>query len=576
MARSKRGASSTRSILLCGLGTLLVGTIVITALSHGALRASDANTAPAAHGVLAHAQTDSAASSSASPSKVGSGEGADPSTATDVPGSLGNNASASIKMLAAFNSAALEELLVCRHAPLPDVSSARTVAAYSQQRNQLRYKKCFHASKSKFLYFGNHWGRHFNQMTSLVAALSLAHLLGRTLVLPPLQFEGHRIHIYDLYDARFLFDVATSPYCVLTEEEFFSLESEKQQRANDNIVVDAACVSMRGIKQHPQLPLRFKFACTETLFIKYKKELQLFIDVAGRAAARFLTLPLVIYYAQALPEEVVRCPWTLVRAHPVVQRAVELLMVKRTFVEHLQNHVIEEPIELSVGIHLRSLEGSCQNRQREKHALQGRALQEANSNDVALQQCLMGAEYIRSVAQRVFRRQRDLGNLSKHLFDVSGNLLRGAATYIVADDGQQPQRAKQLVNDLGDAFRIQDVVTATRDARALAINSFARYIAGVKKGPKATLPPHEIVDENTVGTHRVFHAEIIEDDGTATPPYAMSVSRFHEMPSALFLLIDFWTLANATVFVGNQVSTLSMNVCRWRRANGRMCDNFLY
>eukprot|EP00755_Sulcionema_specki_P038519 Sspe_Gene.111053::Locus_92250_Transcript_1_3_Confidence_0.500_Length_954::g.111053::m.111053 len=41
------------------------------------------------------------------------------------------------------------------------------------------------------------------------------------------------------------------------------------------------------------------------------------------------------------------------------------------------------------------------------------------------------------------------------------------------------------------------------------------------------------------------------------------------------MLIDFWLLVGAEVFVGNQMSTLSVNVCRVRTGYGKHCDNFL-
>eukprot|EP01060_Flectonema_neradi_P015995 TRINITY_DN22612_c0_g1_i1.p1 TRINITY_DN22612_c0_g1~~TRINITY_DN22612_c0_g1_i1.p1 ORF type:complete len:363 (+),score=44.81 TRINITY_DN22612_c0_g1_i1:140-1228(+) len=41
------------------------------------------------------------------------------------------------------------------------------------------------------------------------------------------------------------------------------------------------------------------------------------------------------------------------------------------------------------------------------------------------------------------------------------------------------------------------------------------------------------------------------------------------------LHIDFWMLVEADYFIGNQMSTLSMNACMARRGRGRLCNNFV-
>ena len=66
-----------------------------------------------------------------------------------------------LSVLLAANPAA-SAALQCRSAP---ESSARMDPVHGAGRNEHRYAKCFWRAGAKFMYFGNNWGRHFNQMT---------------------------------------------------------------------------------------------------------------------------------------------------------------------------------------------------------------------------------------------------------------------------------------------------------------------------------------------------------------------------------------------------------------------------
>ncbi|CUG86717.1 membrane-associated protein, putative [Bodo saltans] len=451
--------------------------------------------------------------------------------------------SPALEVLRAQSSTVVDDLVKCQVVNDP-AASVQDLGTFSAAQNDVRYKRCFHGSSpdspsSKFLYFGNHWGRHFNQMTSFVAALVLSRMLNRTLIVPPLVFEKKRIHIHDLYDARRIYDnplqVGGSPFCALTEDEFNTLERQrvKPSAAKDNagdsaLVVDAACITMRGIKQHPQLPRGFTFKCVEAPFIKFKKNLTLFFDTVGHSNARLLTIPLAIYYAQALPEVVVHCPWRLMGPHPAVAKAVAMLTRSASLSDNDQSATVA-----TIGVHLRSLEGSCQSRQQQYNSQE-----EAHGLE---QQCTMKPSYVLSIAASALMvRYPQLVNaklkqLAPHARVVS----------VVADDGQQPDRAAALAKALPNGVRTQQAVTA-------ASSPLKKYLDQLRKGASAS--------DTSMGVQA---------------PYNLAHQQFHTVPTALPILLDFWTLANVTVFVGNQVSTLSMNVCRYRRAVGMACDNFV-
>lgn len=408
--------------------------------------------------------------------------------------------------------------------------------------DDIRFRQCYGHdgtfSPRHFLYFGNHWGRHFNQMTSLTAALVLSRLLNRTLIIPPLLLEQKRRHrLTDLYDVHALLqtgDDSGNPFCVLFEDEFAQLESK---RMGNNPVVAAACVTMRGIKPHPQLPTGFQLKCEgDPLFIKFKKQLPLFLEIAGGAAqARFLTLPLVIYYAQALPEGLVRCPWKLIRPHPVVERAAKLLASSGTT---YPSGEAQETTRLSVGVHLRSLEGSCESRQQQYNKADSE--QPEGRNLAIVEQCRMSPTYLHGFAARALQRR-------------SGATTTAAdVTFVIADDGQQPDRVRKLMSQL-----------ATPQLGSTAGRATAVRIEDVwaSKGGTDDVAPTLKLLRSLILTKSVRN-------GDATDTFAASDAFFR-------LQVDYWTLVGADVFVGNQVSTVSMNVCRCRRAQGRLCDNFV-
>lgn len=342
---------------------------------------------------------------------------------------------------------------------------------------------CCH-SRSRFLFFGNSFGRHHNQMSSFAAAAALARRTNRTLIVPPFVEAKRPALLQQLYNATWLLDPRNG-LCLLTSEEFISKEAS-------DALTNATCITMRGIGVHPQKVPGLRLACTESVAIRYKKKLDLFtarvVEDPAVAAARLVTIPLAIYYAEALPLAEVACVWRGLEPHPVVVRALAELQA-----------CARSRADAAVGVHLRSLEGSCAARAREFVPSRNEA-----KLRVIVAQCEMQPGAVRAA--------------------VAPSLKSFAA--IVADDGQQPRHAGDLAKALG-GFRLRELGDVC-PAASEALQADAAAAA-------------------------------------ATTPASMGYWA---------MTLDFWALATSSMFFGNQLSTLSMNVCRRRLATGRRCDNF--
>jgi hypothetical protein len=378
--------------------------------------------------------------------------------------------------------------------------------------NEARYQRCFHQA-DRFFFFGNNWGRHFNHVTSVVAALVLAQAANRTLVMPVFNVGARAFTMADLYNVTSLFDVRSSPYCVLAEHEFFALEESRWRirqggAVAGGVTVAAACISMRGIKMHPQRPQAFRIVCDNEVFIKYKKNLTLFYDTVVRNqaspayTARFLTVPLVIYYAEALSKELTACPWQFIQPHGVVRQAVAVF----------------QSLGDTVGVHMRSLEGSCADR----------VASFAREQRIQLErQCHLTVAYLKEIAS-------------------SGGLKLESATVIVADDGQNVGAVRGLLKLVPRGVRPQDLLDASAPVSPFR---YRQFFSELRRGA-------------------------LEGYGFQFP-FTMNSRQYASVESFLVVQVDFWLLALSSVFVGNQMSTLSQNVCRWRTANGKRCDNFV-
>ena len=530
-----------------------------------------------------------------------------------------------------------------------------------------RYQLCYH-TQNRFLFFGNNWGRHSNQLTSLAAALVLGRSLNRTIIVPPL-FPDHggsskkkkrsngessasTIELVDLYNISLLLDVSVSPFCVLSEAEFLALEQQKQRAASEEgaagadggngssspsssvVSVPAVCMTMRGIQTFPRHPSGFRFTCQREVFVKFKKDLRLFLSTAASASgsssdvgsgvhsARVLTVPLMIYYASKVPAPLVQCVWRLLQPHPAVGhvmgafwRAVAALPASESVGSYVGVAVPIAPI--IIGVHMRSLEGSCASRvgELERHAAKQSAEMRSDADAGAVSSSSGALPPLHPALAAVFfppaalgaaggGSDRGGGGLSAAVvaerrkslqsqceMEPSYVLRMGAArrtvgsssspspshssiVVIVADDGQQPKRVETLVAALQDsssaeggskvtALRLRDVF---KTSGSLLGEDVSRAVSAVAFGswvPSPRCPPSLREQQQREGSaEEDLYAPIVRN-------------RFSTFASLLFMQLDFWAIAGADVLVGNQLSTLSQNVCRRRRSEGRLCDNFV-
>eukprot|EP00759_Apiculatamorpha_spiralis_P011785 PhF_6_TR19009/c0_g1_i1/m.27865 len=190
----------------------------------------------------------------------------------------------------------------------------------------------------RYLYVGTKFGRHFNQITSIIAGVVLAQEWNRTFVIPSFHQSGRRYQVQELYTFTL-----QNKYCVIMEEQFLSSFSGK---------LGVGCIIMRGVDEIPTNPGN-RFFCEKREFAKFKKNLTLVRSVSQKLNAhRVLQIPLVIYLA---PQISTHCVWKYVAPSSVIQKAVRTFQEKYTL-----------PTNGYSAIHLRSLEGSCSDRIREE------------------------------------------------------------------------------------------------------------------------------------------------------------------------------------------------------------------
>ena len=592
---------------------------------------------------------------------------------------------------------------VVKSGSLSSVGDSAAPSMSPSERARLRYQACFYggsskstgryveqistgeggseikagAGDSKFMYFGNKWGRHSNQLTSMVGALALARALGRTLIMPPFAIEKAKgskgsqsattIDIFDIYNTQNLFDVTKSPFCVLTEEEFYALERERKDkrhahvlkkhvrelqgkdrnafvdgtplyyparkkskgplttaalateederhvaldndtnadgllsgnaREDDVVLVPTACVTMRGIKLTQQPP-RMQFQCSKdsTVTIKYKKDLQLFMErllpsspEAQKASPRVISIPLVIYYTPKIPLPCILCVWRFIKPHPLVKTALETLWVDLGGGSPLA----------STGVHLRSLEGSCQGRIEEGERAFKRQIAEQTDDGARKSkvQAIGGHPVVHGVRLFPLRPDGDGDPLhaawqSAGFFGYVGDgwgeakttaegkeawksaLTRQCAidtesirslspskSYVfLADDGQQPQYVNMLAKTFTRSKRVGELLTNPA-------SKFQQFITSIIHSTSDEFP--SLDPSNTLRAPNSDAALV-----PVTNPGSTVRNRFRAAASTFLTQIDFWLLARCDVFVGNQLSTLSLNVCRQRMSEGKRCENF--
>eukprot|EP01062_Namystynia_karyoxenos_P024345 TRINITY_DN19478_c0_g1_i1.p2 TRINITY_DN19478_c0_g1~~TRINITY_DN19478_c0_g1_i1.p2 ORF type:complete len:446 (+),score=161.17 TRINITY_DN19478_c0_g1_i1:99-1436(+) len=336
--------------------------------------------------------------------------------------------------------------------PSPPFSAGeRTPAAAGTQSPPLPEEPPPGGCPQYYLYYGNMpRSRHSNHLASFVAALALARMLNRTLVVPPFTQDNREWALADLYDTA---PLQAAGFCMERESEWTARE-KRAKGASDGIA--AGCIAMRGIATLPRSAQR-SLRCRQTAMVERKKELAVNLRaIRSLSRARVLTVPLTVYLSELLDAG---CVWGLLRPAAHLRQAVA------SFARSL-------PSKYSA-VHLRGLERSCADRAK-KFSPDPVTRREVE------RQCAMDASYVLP------------------LLRGSG----GGEKFFLADDGQRPQVSAEL--------------------RAAGGVSYSGPLRGLEAA-----------------------------------------------------LVDFWLLAGAELFIGNQMSTLSVNVCRVRTGQGRPCNNFV-
>ncbi len=317
----------------------------------------------------------------------------------------------------------------------------------------------------------------------------------------------------------------SGPQCVVEEAEFVRREGT---------ALSAGCLRMRGVPLVPRHPAGAVVTCGATADVRFKKRLPLLLN-ASRALhrQRYLMVPLAMYAAAPL-RAATDDAWRHFRPSPDVAAAVAALyhdLALQPAVSTATGAVVEAPVAAPVvGLHVRSLEGDCGTRSRtyvlDAVEMQGGA---PDANQSAVRAALR--EQCRVEPRHVLRDAR------RH----------AAVRVLIADDGQDPAH----VAALGKALH----ATRVPALRACDGCRFVRYVDSVREAQRRR--------QATVAT---------EAGAVALSPFlvrggAVALDFFR-------LQVDFWALVGVDVFVGNQLSTVSVNVCRVRRSRGRACDNF--
>jgi hypothetical protein len=447
------------------------------------------------------------------------------------------------------------------------------------------------AVPDKYLIVGNTFGRHSNQMVVITAAMALARATRRVLVLPDLAYGGgnggggsvvtpvgtvYRLTpdtTVELGDGHVAWCVHGSA-CTVTATAFAAMAAQSFTSLEGNVGVE--CVGMRGVSLTPRPPrgspslkcIREPTPENTTLFVKHKKRLDEVMAVMRRLhAARVVYIPLVMYVASAL-EPVTSHSWRLF-SPPLSIAAVVAAIV------HNGSH--PAPGKPYAAVHLRSLEGSCASRVKQyitddmdfgrrpqrtdavavldvddsRAGPQLRTTSEVEAATELRRQCAMSPAYL----EGYLRAAAGSATVDGKEGDSAGD-----AWCFLADDGQQPDTVTALKRALkhSKVVRVPQLCCDVSDRLA------------VVRAPSGILE----VDSNLPTRYRTALGVDRAGNADAGSFYVKAPAR--EALGAAMMQVDFWTMAAADVFVGNQLSTLSVNVCRRRRAMGLPCQNFVF
>lgn len=300
----------------------------------------------------------------------------------------------------------------------------------------------------RYLWVGNTFGRHFNQLSNLLIGLALARHFGRTLVVPDFVEQGGvRIGPESYYNLTRISEAV----CFVREADV----------SLDVATGNTGCVTMRGIAAVPRHPTGYKVVCDTNVFVKFKKNASLVLKAIHELqVSALVVVPLVLYLQDHFLQELV-CLWKQ------LQPSGEVASIVSTARSELSLSSVY------LGVHLRSLEGSCRDRVRS-------LVKDSHVAASVVEQCELSADYI-------------------------SHYRTGDEPMYLAHDGQQPQKVQEL-------------------SKRYQVRQWSDFKA-------------------VTGSH-------------------------------LSVFVDFWLLCQAKEFIGNQLSTLSINVCLCRRSRGLSCTNF--
>ena len=375
--------------------------------------------------------------------------------------------------------------------------------------------------------------------------------------------------------------------CIIEEAEFADhLLSYQQMNVDENQMISdqindnelmVSCLTMKGMKAANSPPSFFshnrnktvKLKCGQSAFVKNKKRLDVVLNavlqtqLSETPSMDILYIPLLIYLSPPIGSTPVAMPsdHTSIDAPLVeeVQRAWSLL--HRPYFSRLQKSpscsrsigvgrtvkaVERTLINTTVGIHIRALEGSCRGRAMsyvdELLAVSGvhnestpnRATHRKQVVEQILPQCHFTPEYLNQYIPLNHR------------------------TVFIADDGQQPSLTK-------------------------AIKAYFQHSVEERTSYAGQEDQDQYEHLSSTSVMQLNHWYKFYNDNTSDK-VLRSIIHSH-----VAFMNDFWELVCRDVFIGNQMSTVSVNVCRRRQAGmsskaemepdteetKKECDNFI-
>ena len=465
---------------------------------------------------------------------------------------------------------------------------------------------------ARYLFSGNTLGRHFNQLTTIVASIAFAARHRRTAIVPPFLMEsksgaegrrgggGSAAVPFDRLYALNADCLSQSGFDVMLEHEFvagvlqhrLAKEKGKTRSTNDggegegsNADVQVGCLTMKGTRELPRQPLGgVRLTCKDRRSVASKKVLA-DVDRAARALDReaYLHVPLLMYLTDALAANVSRI-WGCIDRHPFVEALLRLsadgrnregLVAKGPNGGDEANHNTSanaDPrkkaiplLRCDVGIHLRNMEGSCLDR--------SKAILRVDAPDREMHwkrlrdHCDITPDYVQSVvglasstSSRVRRGNRE--------GDLPPTTTR--STWCVAHDGQDLRRVS-LFEKYQRSLSAETPPAAAQVTVVILERLWTGLKSSILRAPSASSSWATVV--TAAGGRAALDPSTVWSDA---PSFLLPTFDVGVVSGVLFMQLDFWTLVDASgAFVGTQVSTVSMCVCRKRWSLSRDCSTFI-